>query len=145
MTAVPSIGFLSPVATSTARISLRRASCSPAHRLARAARTQRSARMAMDGGEGGSNEVPPGKLISTALEISFRAVWLTLLTKGVGNEYERAITDFVVACIAARKAGYTLQTLMFELNANEISPPPDKPELQNIALNDQEKETRNIW
>jgi hypothetical protein len=98
--------------------------------------------MAMDRGER-DGEVPPGKLISTALEISFRTVWLTLLTKGVGDEYERAIVDFVVSCVAARKAGYTLQTLMFELNANELT--SESPELQNVALNDREKETRNIW
>lgn len=48
---------------------------------------------------------PPGKVITTALEMSFRAVWIQLLTAGVGEAYELAIANFCVACVAARKAG----------------------------------------
>lgn len=50
-------------------------------------------------------EPPTGKIITTALEVAFRTVWIQLLTAGIGQEYEAAITDFCIACIAARKAG----------------------------------------
>lgn len=91
----------------------------------------------------GPDDPPPGKLISTALDIGFRAVWIQLLTAGVGPEYEAAITDFVVACIAARKAGYGTAALRFELSRNE--PFSDDPKVMKLALNDKEKSTRMIW
>lgn len=56
-------------------------------------------------GGGDTTDPPPGHVITTALEVAFRAVWVQLLTAGIGREYEAAITDFCVACIAARKAG----------------------------------------
>jgi hypothetical protein len=100
------------------------------------------------GGPGGSGggaapEPPAGRVITAALELSFRAVWLQLLTAGVGDGYTAAITDFCVACIAARKAGYTIRALQLELAANELS--GDAPEIQIARLNEQEKGTRLIW
>lgn len=91
----------------------------------------------------GPDNAPPGKIISTALDIGFRAVWVQLLTAGVGPEYEAAITDFVVACIAARKAGYSTVSLRFELSRNE--PFSEDPEIMKLALNDKEKSTRMVW
>jgi hypothetical protein len=97
------------------------------------------------GGGGGSapDPAPPGRVITAALEVSFRAVWLQLLTAGVGDGYQAAITDFCVSCIAARKAGYTIRALQLELAANELA--GDAPEIQMARLNEQEKGTRLIW
>lgn len=84
------------------------------------------------------NPVPEGKVITRALELSFRAVWVHLVTQGVGQAYEAAIQEFVIACIAAFKAGYSLTALQFELSNNEI-------QYKNTGLTEKEKETRLTW
>lgn len=90
-----------------------------------------------------SNPGPPeGSLLTQALEVSFRNVWIRLMTSGVGQEYNDAIVAFVVAVAAAYKAGYSINALKFELAANERT---DVIEGRSIALNEQEKETRLIW
>lgn len=109
----------------------------------RAARARSRAAAMKLGGGGGGDDAPAGKLISTALDIGFRAVWIQLLTAGVSEAYEAAITDFCVACVAARKAGYGVASLKFELAQNE--PYSDDPEIMKLALNDKEKSTRMIW
>lgn len=64
------------------------------------------------------------------------------MTKGVGREYEEAIQAFVVACVAAYKAGYSITALKLELSANAID---GQYMGRDISLNEQEKETRLIW
>lgn len=137
------VAFLRPSSVLTSSISSR-----PSLRVAAPRRaTRQRVRMAADGaspsGGGDSEESPGGRVISTALEVGFRTVWIQLLTAGVGEGYEAAITAFVVACIAARKAGYGMTALKFELQANELV--SDDPELQKATLNDREKSTRLIW
>lgn len=85
---------------------------------------------------------PEGSVITRALELSFRAVWIQLVTRGVGQEYEAAIQEFVVTCLAAYKAGYSITALKLELSANEITA---KYMGRDTALNEQEKETRLTW
>lgn len=96
--------------------------------------------MAADGG--GSSPPPDGATITKALEVTFRGVWINLVTAGISAEYETAIEQFIVACVTAYKAGYSLTALKFELAANE-----QKGTFmgRDIRLNDQEKETRLIW
>lgn len=112
---------------------------------------QRSAarmQMMSGGGAGGSEsggagggEPPEGRVITKALEMSFRNVWIRLMTRGIGQEYEDAIQGFVLSAIAAYKAGYSITALKFELAANEAAEYMGR----DISLNDQEKETRLIW
>lgn len=64
------------------------------------------------------------------------------MTAGVGPEYDDAIQAFVIACIAAYKAGYSITALKLELAANETQA---KYMGRDISLNDQEKETRLVW
>lgn len=80
---------------------------------------------------------PEGGMITAALELTFRAVWVQLMTSGVGQGYEEAIEQFIVACATAYKAGYSLTALKFELAANDRG--------GEYALNDNEKDTRMIW
>eukprot|EP00177_Eucheuma_denticulatum_P000181 GFKZ01000323.1.p1 GENE.GFKZ01000323.1~~GFKZ01000323.1.p1 ORF type:complete len:246 (+),score=33.09 GFKZ01000323.1:338-1075(+) len=87
-------------------------------------------------------EPPSGSTISKMLEVSFRNVWLRLISAGVGGEYDAAIQQFVIACVTAYKAGYSLTALKLELAANEIS---GKYLGREVKLTDQEKETRLIW
>lgn len=98
--------------------------------------------MAAGSGASDGDEAPGGRLISTALEVSYRTVWINLLTSGVGDAYEESIQQFCVACIAARKVGYTVTALKFELAANELT--TDDPEQQKALLNDREKEMRLV-
>lgn len=98
--------------------------------------------MAAGGGSFEGDEAPAGRVISTALEVSFRTVWVNLLTSGVGQAYEESIQQFCVACVAARKAGYTVTSLKFELSANEMT--SEDPEIQKAQLNEREKETRLV-
>lgn len=88
------------------------------------------------------DEAPDGSTLTGALEISFRTVWIRLLTSGVGKEYDDAITAFIIATMAAYKAGYSISALKFEMAANERV-----TEYQgvNLALTDEEKQTRLIW
>lgn len=76
------------------------------------------------------------------LEISFRNVWIRLISAGVGEAYDAAIQQFVIACVAAYKAGYSLTALKLELAANEIS---GEYMGREVKLTEQEKETRLIW
>lgn len=64
------------------------------------------------------------------------------MTSGISPQYEQAIQSFILAAIAAYKAGYSLTALKFELANNEI-----KGEYmgRDMSLNDSEKETRLIW
>ena len=105
-------------------------------------RSLRGSVMTMGGGSPG--KAPDGNTITEALEITFRTVWIRLMTAGVGAEYEAAIEQFVVVCVAAYKAGYSLTALKLELAANE-GDGPQQFMGQDTRLNDQEKETRLIW
>lgn len=89
-----------------------------------------------------AREPPEGAVISKALELSFRNVWIRLMTSGVGPEYEEAIQAFVLSCMAAYKAGYSITALKLELSANAGA---SEYMGRDISLNDQEKETRLIW
>lgn len=80
---------------------------------------------------------PDGGMITAALELTFRAVWVQLMTSGVGQGYEEAIEQFIVACATAYKAGYSLTALKFELATND--------RMGEFALNATEKDTRMIW
>lgn len=94
-------------------------------------------------------EPPDGKTITQALEITFRTVWIRLMTSGVGKEYSDAILAFVVAAMAAYKAGYSLNALQLELRTNEKETTevadPAIAAGRDLALNDNEKQTRLIW
>lgn len=98
---------------------------------------------------GGSPEPPDGKTLTQALELSFRNVWIRLMTTGVGKEYNDAIIAFVLSTMAAFKAGYSLNALKFELKANEnlIASKATEEALagRDVKLNEQEKQTRLIW
>lgn len=96
----------------------------------------------MGAGPGGPGGPPEGPVITKALEISFRNVWIRLMTAGVGPEYDDAIQAFVVSCVAAYKAGYSITALKLELAANETQ---TKYMGRDVSLNEQEKETRLIW
>lgn len=85
---------------------------------------------------------PSGAVLCGALEISFRNVWLRLMTNGVGMEYMQAIRAFVLASAASFKAGYSLQALKLELAANEKQA---KIMGKDTRLNENEKRTRLIW
>lgn len=93
-------------------------------------------------GPGGAGGPPEGPIITNALEVTFRNVWIRLMTAGVGPEYDGAIQAFVLACVAAYKAGYSITALKLELAANETQA---KHMGRDVTLNDQEKETRLIW
>lgn len=86
---------------------------------------------------------PDGNTITNALEITFRTVWIRLMTAGVGQEYEAAIEQFVVACVTAYKAGYSMTALKLELAANESQGTDFMG--RSTRLNEREKETRLIW
>lgn len=75
--------------------------------------------------------------------MSFRNVWIRLMTAGVGKEYNEAIGAFVIATMAAYKAGYSISALKLELSANEKTNATFMG--RDISLNDQEKQTRLIW
>ena len=92
-----------------------------------------------------NGEPPDGRIITKALEICFRNVWIRLMTSGVGQEYNDAIKAFVVACVAAYKAGYSLTALKFELAANESAITQSNVMGRDVSLTEQEKETRIIW
>lgn len=94
------------------------------------------------GSSGRPDEPPDGQTICKMLEVTFRNVWLRLMTSGVGAAYDAAIQAFVVACIAAYKTGYSLTALKFELSANEVR---GNVMGKDIRLTEQEKETRMIW
>lgn len=85
---------------------------------------------------------PDGSTITQALEVSFRNVWIRLMTSGIGPEYNDAITAFIVTTMAAFKAGYSINALKFELAANEKLV---EYMGRDVTLNDQEKHTRLIW
>lgn len=87
-------------------------------------------------------EAPDGSTITKMLEVSFRAVWIRLMTAGVGPEYEHAIQGFVVSCVAAYKAGYSITALKLELAANELQ---GTVQGRDVRLDEKEKETRLIW
>lgn len=87
-------------------------------------------------------EAPDGSTLTHALEISFRSVWLRLLTSGIGKEYDDAITAFIIATMAAYKAGYSISALKFELAAHERTTEYNGV---NVSLTDGEKQTRLIW
>jgi len=108
----------------------------------RPARRPARPRMAADRESEPFNEPPKGTVITKALEISFRNVWIRLMTAGVGPEYEDAIQTFVVASVAAYKAGYSLNALKLELSANEAAATYMG---RDTSLNEKEKETRLIW
>lgn len=93
-------------------------------------------------GSEGSGAAPEGPIITKALETCFRNVWVRLMTAGVGPEYDNAIQAFVVACVAAYKAGYSITALKLELAANETT---GTYMGKDVSLNEQEKETRLIW
>lgn len=95
------------------------------------------------GSSGGKAEPPDGATLTQALELSFRNVWIRLMTSGVGKEYSNAILAFVVATIAAYKAGYSINALKLELAANEKTTTEYMG--RDVSLNEQEKQTRLIW
>ncbi|CAN8074949.1 unnamed protein product [Agarophyton chilense] len=88
------------------------------------------------------DQAPSGAVLCGALELSFRNVWLRLMTSGVGPEYTHAIRAFVLAAAASYKAGYSLTALKFELVAHERHTTYMG---RDIRLNDDEKKTRFIW
>lgn len=92
-----------------------------------------------------NNEPPNGRIITKALELCFRNVWIRLMTMGVGQEYNDAIEAFVVACVVAYKAGYSLTAVKFELAANEPATAQSDAMGRDLTLTEQEKETRMIW
>ncbi|KAI0566602.1 hypothetical protein FGB62_7g668 [Gracilaria domingensis] len=85
---------------------------------------------------------PSGAVLCGALEVSFRNVWLRLMTSGVGPEYTHAISAFVLAAAASYKAGYSLTALKFELATHEKHATFMG---RDVRLNDDEKKTRFIW
>lgn len=89
-----------------------------------------------------SEQAPDGRTITAALELTFRAVWVRLMTSGVGEEYAGAIQAFAVACAAAYKAGYSLTALQLELSTRE---PSGTVGGRDVRLSENEKETRLIW
>lgn len=64
------------------------------------------------------------------------------MTSGVGEQYNNAIQAFVVACIAAYKAGYSLTALRLELSTRELKSTDTN---RDISLTEQEKDTRLVW
>lgn len=92
---------------------------------------------------GGAPEPPDGATLTQALELSFRNVWIRLMTSGVGKEYSDAILAFVIATMAAYKAGYSINALKLELSANEKATVGYMG--RDVSLNEQEKQTRLIW
>lgn len=94
------------------------------------------------GSSGPSDAKPDGTTLTEALEISFRNVWIRLMTSGIGPQYDDAIAAFAVSTMAAYKAGYSISALKFELANNERSA---KFQGVDVSLNDQEKQTRLIW
>ena len=113
---------------------------------------------------GGSKPAPSGGNITQVLEVTFRAVWIKLMTVGVGEGYESALKQFVAGVMAAYKAGYSLMALKLELSANELGkvkvavddkgmvqgdptkvPEGGKTVEIDVGLQAQEKETRLIW
>lgn len=111
----------------------------------KSARTRRSPAIVMESNDATppqKGEAPDGSTLTGALEISFRTVWIRLLTTGIGKEYDDAITAFIIATMAAYKAGYSVSALKFELSANERV---TEYEGVNLALTDDEKQTRLIW
>lgn len=87
-------------------------------------------------------DAPDGSTLTGALEFSFRSVWIRLLTSGIGKEYDDAITAFIIATMAAYKAGYSINALKFELAAHERITEFNGID---ISLTDEEKQTRLIW
>lgn len=69
------------------------------------------------------------------------------MTSGVGEEYDLAIQNFVVASVAAYKAGYSVFALKLELAANERDDVVEGSDgvVRDTRLNEQEKETRLCW
>lgn len=65
------------------------------------------------------------------------------MTAGIGKEYNDAIGAFVIATMAAYKAGYSISALKLELSANEKTNATFMG--RDISLNEQEKQTRLIW
>lgn len=115
-------------------------------------------------GPGESKDPPSGSSITKILEVTFRAVWIKLMTVGVGEDYETALKQFVMGCMAAYKAGYSLMALKLELAANELGKVKvgvdEKGMVQeqgetvknggktievDVGLRQQEKDTRMVW
>lgn len=125
--------------------------CRPRPRLPRAPPRARRAHLRASaddsgtspaGGPSDGEQAPDGKTITAALEVTFRAVWVRLLTTGVGEEYAGAIQAFAVACAAAYKAGYSMTALQLELSTRE---PTGTVGGRDVRLTENEKETRLIW
>ncbi|GAB0490866.1 hypothetical protein MMPV_002104 [Pyropia vietnamensis] len=95
-----------------------------------------------DGGDGGGDSL--GKSIAKVLEVSYRKVWLRLMTIGTGEEYERAIQEFIIGAVSAYKSGYSLAALALELKQNEVRTGDDALDA-SLRLSDREEATRRVW
>lgn len=94
------------------------------------------------GGDGGGDTL--GKSIAKVLEVSYRKVWLRLMTVGTGEEYERAIQEFIIGAVSAYKSGYSLAALALELKQNEVRTGDDALDA-SLRLSDREEATRRVW
>lgn len=85
-----------------------------------------------------------GKSIAKVLEVSYRKVWLRLMTVGTGEEYESAIQEFIIGAVSAYKSGYSLAALALELKQNEVRT-GDAALDASLRLSDREEATRRVW
>jgi len=83
-----------------------------------------------------------GKDLCNTLELTYREVWLMLMSKGTGDDYQDALKKFISAAIAAYEEGYSLASLNFELQIYEI---PTGDIDQPITLSQSDKTSRTIW
>lgn len=99
---------------------------------------------AAGGGDGGGGGDTLGKSIAKVLEVSYRKVWLRLMTVGTGEEYESAIQEFIIGAVSAYKSGYSLAALALELKQNEVRT-GDAALDASLRLSDREEATRRVW
>lgn len=108
-----------------------------------------------DSGSGSNDipdsELPVGKRIVKALELSFVRVWIALSFQGVGELYEDALKTFVMATIAAYEHGFSLPALQLELQVHSAFQEKaeqlglTEQEIRKIRLSELDRKTRDFW